>query len=500
MPTATPAAPAIRSDRRCTDENHEQGEERGEEAVQHLAVEMDVVPDEIRVERREQRGGHREPARCDGGTDGVDEQRRAGCDPDLDQRHGGPGVTEPPVDRGEEERVERLRVGRRDTGQEAERAAVHERQREAVALLRQAAEQLAALDGDDDEPRQRRCEGDRQDGCAPAHAGDAVVPVALLPELEHHERPDPLAVVGSAVRVLAAGGARRPRAGTGRGHAPSHRGARRRRGRAAPRGTSARRARRSRPCRGRGSRAEGRPRTRAAARPCRSSRRAAGGRGGRARAPRARSRAAAPAARASSPSTRYRPCRGDRPGRYVSTSVSWSPEMPRARWRSEQLARPSRARRSGVGHRRSRGSRAAPAGTTASAGRSAPVASSPAVSRKRAARNGADRGSVRARRKTADPARREPGDAAGQPVEACGERVGPIPLVATEDLVAAVADERHGHEPTRVLADQVRRQRRRCRRTARRTHPRGAGGAPPRRARRAAPRAPCRSARRPMRA
>ena len=58
-------------------------------------------------------------------------------------------------------------------------------------------------------------------------------------------------------------------------------------------------------------------------------------------------------------------------------------------------------------------------------------------------------------------ARREPGDAGREPVEPCGERVRPVPLVATEDLVAAVADERHSHEPARVLGDQERRQRRR---------------------------------------
>ena len=89
------------------------------------------------------------------------------------------------------------------------------------------------------------------------------------------------------------------------------------------------------------------------------------------------------------------------------------------------------------------------------------------------------------RRKPRGPARREPRRRRREPVEPLGERVRSIALVAGEDLVAAVPDERHGDEPAGVLADEVGRQRRGVARTARRTPPRGAAGAPPRRARRA---------------
>ena len=123
-PTATPAAPAIRSDAALDRQNDEQRQQRREQAVEHLTVEMHVVPDEVRVKGREQRRRHAERAGGDGGADRIDEQRCPGRDADLDQRHGGPRVAERPVDRGQEECVERLRVARWNTGKEAEGAAV----------------------------------------------------------------------------------------------------------------------------------------------------------------------------------------------------------------------------------------------------------------------------------------------------------------------------------------------------------------------------------------
>ena len=73
-----------------------------------------------------------------------------------------PGPLERPVERGQEPGVQRLRVGRRDVGQEPERPARDEGLRERVALLDVLLEDLVPLDREGDEPRQRGGRGDEE--------------------------------------------------------------------------------------------------------------------------------------------------------------------------------------------------------------------------------------------------------------------------------------------------------------------------------------------------
>ena len=77
------------------------------------------------------------PARRDehARADRVDEQRGRRRDQDLRDADGPPVAPEDPVDRDQEEAVERLRVRGRFTRDEAERAVMDERLREVVALL-----------------------------------------------------------------------------------------------------------------------------------------------------------------------------------------------------------------------------------------------------------------------------------------------------------------------------------------------------------------------------
>ena len=83
----------------------------GERGVEDLAVDVDVVPEEVGVQRHreagEEPGGRREPA----ATDPRHEQRRGERDQDLRDPDRLPAAAEDPVDRDQEERVERLRRG-----------------------------------------------------------------------------------------------------------------------------------------------------------------------------------------------------------------------------------------------------------------------------------------------------------------------------------------------------------------------------------------------------
>ena len=131
---------------------------------------MDVVPDEIRVQRREQRGddgdGHGEKA----ASDLEDEHRGDRRDGDLHETDGLPTPPEDPVDRDQKPAVERLRVRRRFAGDVAERPVMHERQREAAALLGERVDDLAALVEKDGEPRHDRRRNDDRVRTAAAHA------------------------------------------------------------------------------------------------------------------------------------------------------------------------------------------------------------------------------------------------------------------------------------------------------------------------------------------
>ncbi len=140
-----------------------QVDDRGREhLVDDLAVDVDVVPDQVRVERGDD-GRDQSRARGQEAPSGlVDDQgrrRRHGDLPEPDRR---PVAAEDPVDRDQEERVGGLRPRRRLAGDEAVRARVDEGQREAVRLLGVAGEDRAALVEQDGEARQHaRREHDR---------------------------------------------------------------------------------------------------------------------------------------------------------------------------------------------------------------------------------------------------------------------------------------------------------------------------------------------------
>ncbi len=145
---------------------------RGEQRVQDLAVHVDVVPDEVRVQRGERRGDDADPLRGDPAADLVDEERRRDRDERLREPDHEPVPLEDPVERREEEGVERLRVRRGHARDEADRSARHERAREVVALLRVGEQDLAALDRDDDEPRQSADGRDERVGAGARHLSE----------------------------------------------------------------------------------------------------------------------------------------------------------------------------------------------------------------------------------------------------------------------------------------------------------------------------------------
>ena len=166
--TASPAtAPAaIREPGRAPVVGEEREEdERGEQdLVDDLPVDVHVVPDEVRVQRRDEGGDDADPDRREVPADREHEQRRDDREGDLGEPDDDPRAVERPVEGGEEPCVERLRVGGRDLGQEAERPARDERPRERVALLDVLLEDVVPLDREGEETRQRggrHDEGDR---------------------------------------------------------------------------------------------------------------------------------------------------------------------------------------------------------------------------------------------------------------------------------------------------------------------------------------------------
>ena len=117
------------------------------ELVEDLAVHVDVVPDEVRVQRRDARAAiSADPLRDEPPPDLVDEQRGRDRDHDLDEPDRPPRAAEDPVDRDQEPRVERLRPRRRLARDEPERAGLSTNDlREVVALLGERREDVAAL-------------------------------------------------------------------------------------------------------------------------------------------------------------------------------------------------------------------------------------------------------------------------------------------------------------------------------------------------------------------
>ena len=172
-----------------------------------------------------------------------------------------PVPPEDPVDRDEDEAVQRLRPRRRLARDEAERAARDEGAREVVALLGEArrgssprSRRGPARRGSDrrgGDERERACGGSRRGASACRAASAASLDVAPLPELEHEQAPEPVRrgrarpLVCSSSRRLTASGRSCPRP---RARVVEEEIARR--ARAARRAATARSGRRSRPCGG----------------------------------------------------------------------------------------------------------------------------------------------------------------------------------------------------------------------------------------------------------
>ena len=154
----------------------------GEQLVEDLAVQVHVVPDEVRVERREQRSAERDALGGDSHSDRVDEPGGADRDDDLSSSDQLPRAVDP-EDRDEEESVERLGVRRRDAGDEAVGAAREERLREVVALVPVRGEDRVALVQQGRDPWQRcgECEHDVGMAVQSAHGEPGTVRGRLVP-------------------------------------------------------------------------------------------------------------------------------------------------------------------------------------------------------------------------------------------------------------------------------------------------------------------------------
>ena len=118
------------------------------------------MPDDVWMERRDDRGDEADAGRAEPRADREDDERGRDGDDDLCDADREPRASEREVDPREEPAVQRLRVRRRDAGKEPERAVVDERRREAVALVDELLEDGPALVGEDEEPRHRRREDD----------------------------------------------------------------------------------------------------------------------------------------------------------------------------------------------------------------------------------------------------------------------------------------------------------------------------------------------------
>ena len=140
------------------DEREQHGSDR-EEVVEDFAVHVHVVPDEVRVQRRQHRGDEPDLPVDDATADLVDEPRRRDRQRDVREPDHEPASLEHPVERDEEEAVERLRVRGRDPRDEPVRPALEERQREVVALVDERVRDVASLHQQCGEPWQRGRDG-----------------------------------------------------------------------------------------------------------------------------------------------------------------------------------------------------------------------------------------------------------------------------------------------------------------------------------------------------
>ena len=155
-PATAPVAAAERKRPPLVRDQRAEREERQRQPVEHLAIQVDVVPDDVRVQRRDRRGDEADAGRAEPRPDREDDQRRRDRDGDLREPDREPRATERQVDRREEPAVERLCVRRRDAGKEAERPVIDERRRETVALVDELLEDRLALACEHQETRNGR--------------------------------------------------------------------------------------------------------------------------------------------------------------------------------------------------------------------------------------------------------------------------------------------------------------------------------------------------------
>ena len=126
------------------------------------------------MQRRQQRRDEPDAGVEHPPPDLVDEPRRRDRDEHLREPDHEPVPVEHPVERDQEEAVQRLRVGRRDPRDEAVRPAVEERLREVVALVDERRGDVAPLDGEREQARQRARGGEQEVGAGPGHARTSV--------------------------------------------------------------------------------------------------------------------------------------------------------------------------------------------------------------------------------------------------------------------------------------------------------------------------------------
>jgi hypothetical protein len=134
---------------------HEQKERCGEQLVEDLAVDVDVVPDQVRVQRRDECGDDRGALGEIAAADRKHDERGACRNGDLREADDHPVPVEP-VERDQKPAVERLRVRRRDPRHEPVGAARDEGPSEVIALLRERLEDGASLVEQRQQPRQDR--------------------------------------------------------------------------------------------------------------------------------------------------------------------------------------------------------------------------------------------------------------------------------------------------------------------------------------------------------
>ncbi len=145
---------------------HEHGQD---EPVQQLAIQMDVVPDDVGVKRGQERGDEPDSGRAQPRADLEDDERREHGDHDLCDPDGEPRPPEGQVDPSEKPPVERLRVRRRDAGQKPERPVVDQRRREAVALVDECLEDRLSLVREHQRARRRGHQHDDESGRRSSH-------------------------------------------------------------------------------------------------------------------------------------------------------------------------------------------------------------------------------------------------------------------------------------------------------------------------------------------